>query len=151
MFWSMQQTFTEKDSMRKAWGPRQPLVTGVGGGWLYLWPVWRKPSSAYHPEARMRPFPGTNPERSSNLDLARSWSPEDMVGRCGRKLPDFAPGGATTQEPGHGSLRKRGMSKLQHHTSLATFFLNLTFVGHTECLQLTHQVILAHLTEAVTP
>ena len=97
MFWSMQQTFTEKDSMRKAWGPRQPLVTGVGGGWLYLWPVWRKPSSAYHPEARMRPFPGTNPERSSNLDLARSWSPEDMVGRRGRKLPDFAPGGATTQ------------------------------------------------------
>ena len=45
----------------------------------------------------MRPFPGTNPERSSNLDLARSWGPEDMVGRCGRKLPDYGPCGGRTQ------------------------------------------------------
>ena len=61
-----------------------------------------------------------------------------------------APGGATSQEPGDGNPRKCGMRKLQH-ISLVIFSLNLTIVGHIECLQLIHQVILAHLTEALTP
>ena len=68
-----------------------------------------KPSSqrlhARHPDGQNRgPCPCRNPQRPSNLDLGRSWGPEDVGSRWGRRLPDFAPGGAGTRASTKGAV-----------------------------------------------